>query len=188
MLVALQLLDWESDLIEVLFKEDKVQVMDRFPEHGGMGRLHGTHGSINEIDLLFEQVPPAVNERADVFAELCRGEDLRFGDLRQLMNRFLPSDNGCSQVNRANEFDCGIEVLCEDFGVARDLETCVESTVHGLVVSRHSLGTSGDFLAQLKLLRGSDGCDRAFVMTLLADGRQNLVCDPALEAFGAFEL
>lgn len=46
----------------------------------------------------------------------------------------------------------------------------------------------GDFLAKLKLLRGRDGCDRAFVVALLTDGGQNLVCDLAFDAFGAFEL
>lgn len=78
-LVALQLLDWESDLLEVFLKKDEIQVVDRLPEHGRVWRLHGTHGLINEIDLLFEQITPAIDEWADVLAELDRGKDLRLG-------------------------------------------------------------------------------------------------------------
>ena len=71
-LVALKLLHWESDLLEVLLEEDEVQIVDGLPEHGRVRRLHGTRGLIDKIDLLFEEVSPAIDERADVLAELCR--------------------------------------------------------------------------------------------------------------------
>lgn len=71
-LVAFECLHWESDLFEVFLKEDEVQIVDRFPEHGRMGRLHSAHGLIDKIDLLFEEVSPAIDERADMLAELCR--------------------------------------------------------------------------------------------------------------------
>ena len=109
--------------------------MDGLPEHGRVRRLHGTHGLIDKIDFLFEEVSPAIDERADVLAELDRGKDLRLGSRKHLVSRLFIADDGRSQVNRADEVDRGAEVLCEDFGVARDLEACVERAIHGLVVS-----------------------------------------------------
>ena len=99
---------------------------------------------------------------------------------------FLDGRNG--QVDGSNELDGLVEILCEDLGIARHLKASVDRTVDCLVVCRHILGTLCYGFADGELLRGSERGDRAFVSSLLADGGKHLVRNPALEAFGAFEL
>ena len=160
MLVALKCLHWESDLFEVFLKEDEVQVVDRFPEHGRVGRLHGAHGLIDKVNLLFEQITPAVNERADVLAEFGSCHDLRLLFRNIFRLRILLRHDWRSEVDRPNELDGVFKVALEDVRVFGDLVTSFKRSVHSLVVNAVALAPFSNLAQDLIGLLLGEGRSR----------------------------
>ena len=86
-----------------------------------------------------------------------------------------------------DESECGFEVLLLQAGVPRYAEMVLEGGVDHAEVLRSSGGAASDGFLDLALLSFIDVIG-ARVEALLADGRKDFGGDPALEAFGRFEL